>query len=340
MELLVLTNNPDRASYRQRIGIYLPMLRDHGIACRAERFPSGWRGRYRLLSSAGRYDAVFLHKRRLNIIDAAVLRRHARTIIYDFDDAMMVRDADPWRDDRLRKRRFARTVCLADVVIAGNAYLADQARLYNPDVHILPTGLAVDEYARKAPAYACAAPGDSARADDRVRLVWIGSRSTLGYLKSIAPVLDAVGREFPNVVLRIVCDDFFDLDRMPVEKHRWSLDTQAQALAECDIGLGPLPDDPFTRGKCGFKLLQYAAAGLPCVASPVGVNVEIVRDGAMGFLADGPDDWVDRLSTLIADSSLRSQMGRRGRQYVRAYDVGVIGERLLAIVTGAGGRAG
>jgi glycosyltransferase involved in cell wall biosynthesis len=208
------------------------------------------------------------------------------------------------------------------MVIAGNSYLAAHARRFNPRVEILPTGLDVHRYdvVKKQ------------QNDGVVRLVWIGSTSTLKYLMGIRPAPDAIGERFRNVVLRMICDSFSDMGRMPVEKRVWSLQTEVMDLVTSDIGLAPLPDDPFTRGKCGFKIIQYAAAGLPVVASPVGVNAEYVNDGVTGFQAVGVSEWIDKVGKLIEDQQLRERMGQEARASVRKFDKCVIGKHLLSII--------
>jgi glycosyltransferase involved in cell wall biosynthesis len=322
MRLLVLTNNPDRASFRMRVAVYLDMLRDHGIDCEVVTFPTGFGARQRLFRRATSFDGVFLHKRRLNWLDAVSLRRRARRVLYDFDDAVMYRDREPERISRGRLRSFRRTVRLADVVLAGNAYLAEHALRHNPNVHVVPTGVDLSPY-REA----------RCRSDDgRVRLVWIGSKITLKYLRGIQTVLEDLAGRFNNLTLRIISDEYIDVASMKVEERTWSRETEAADLMTADIGLAPLPDDPFTRGKCGFKILQYQAAGLCVVASPVGVNAQYVRDGVTGFLARDPAQWIERLGGLIANADLRTALGRAGRQEVEAFDVGVMGNRLCTLV--------
>lgn len=326
MKLLVLTNNPERASFRQRIAVHLDTLSKHGLESEVAVFPSGAAARWRLFRYASDFDAVFLQKRRLNILDAPVLRRNARKIIYDFDDAVMYSPKNPDRPSSSHARPFRRTVVLADLVVAGNPYLAEQAARFNSNVEILPTGLDTQAYRLDA----------QPQGDGRVRLVWIGSRSTLKYLAGITPVLEQIGDQCKNVVLRIICDDFLDLRSMQVERRPWAQDTQYADLATSDIGLAPLPDDPFTRGKCGFKILQYAAAGLPTVASPVGVNAEYVQNEFTGTLASDPEQWIDGLRKLIADPDKRCRMGRNAVKSVDRFDLAVVGGQLAKLILKCG----
>jgi glycosyltransferase involved in cell wall biosynthesis len=251
------------------------------------------------------------------------MKRYCRKIIYDLDDAVMYDDKNPDRPSRKRLKVFERTVKLADMVIAGNVYLAEHARKFNPNVEILPTGLDVSAYNLRA------APKN----DGKIRLVWIGSHNTLKYLAEIKPALEEVGATFQNVVLKIICDHFFDLKNMVVEKHQWSPQNHISDLLSNDIGLAPLPDDRFTRGKCGFKVLQYAAASLPVVASPVGVNAEYVRDGITGFHAANTSQWVEGISKLIKDPELRKRMSRANRAQVKNFDTNVLGRKLRDLIT-------
>ncbi len=322
MKLLVITNNPDRASFRQRIGMYLPMLADTGISSEIAELPKGFFKRRNFYKNAGGFDAVFLHKKRLNPFDALLLRRYARKVIYDFDDAVMYSGKHPERPSRKRLRDFRRTVGLADLVVAGNEYLAEHARKFNPNVEILPTGLDLDVY-NVQPAR---------NNDDKIRLVWIGSQATLPYLEEIRPALEKIGSSISNIVLRIICDEFSDLRNMEVDKCLWTPQTEIDDLVSSDIGLAPLPDNRFTRGKCGFKILQYAAAGLPSVASPVGINAEIIRDGLNGSHAETLGDWIEKISALVMNESLRIQMGQEARKMVRPFDLASIGPRLVLLV--------
>ena len=323
MNLLIVTNNPHRASFRQRIGVYLDILRANGIDCEVTKLPSGSLARLRLFKKAPEFDGVFLHKKKLNFFDAIWLRKYSKKIIYNFDDAVMYNDKTPEHDSRAHFRPWKRSVELADMVIVGSSYLAEHAQRFNSNVKILPIGLKVSDYEVNCPT----------KSDDRIRLVWIGSSSTLKYLAEINPVLEEIGTRFDNVILRIICDNFFDLQNMKVEKRSWSKQTRAIDLATSDIGLVPLPDNRFTKGKCTFKILEYAAAGLPVVASPVGVNSEYVCDGVTGFHAVNTSQWVDRISSLIKNPQLRKRMGEEGLAKAKNFDVSIIGKQLTGLIS-------
>ncbi|OHB60054.1 MAG: hypothetical protein A2167_08315 [Planctomycetes bacterium RBG_13_46_10] len=322
MNLLILTNNPNRASFRQRIGIYQNILQASGISCKIAQLPSGSLARRQLFKQTAKFDGVFLHRKGLNFLDAFFLSKYSKKIIYDFDDAIMYSDKNPERKSWSHFKPFARSVKLADMVIAGNSYLAEHALRFNQNVVDLPTGLDVNAYKMKK----------NIQNDGKIRLVWIGSRSTLKYLAEIKPALEQIGLRFNNVTLRIICDDFFDLKNMEVEKFQWSLEKQAADLATSHIGLAPLPDNRFTRGKCGFKILQYEAAGLPVVASPVGVNSEYVRQNVTGFLATNNQEWTEKISQLIKNPQLQTQMGNEGLAYVQNFDTGIIGKKLFELI--------
>lgn len=322
MRLLVLTSNPDRASFRQRVGAYRTILAERGVQTEVAVLPEGAWARHRLFRQTRDFDGVFLHKKKLGVLDALCLRRHARKVIYNYDDAIMYDEKSPAKPGWRRGLAFARTVKLADMVLVGSSYLADFARPHNVNVQVLSIGLQTQEYRS----------GESTDRDGKVRLVWIGSTSTLRYLRQMEDVLNEIGRRHKQAVLRIICDEFFELANLAVEKRRWSPQTRAADLATSDIGLAPLPDDPFTRGKCSFKVLEYSASGLPVVASPIGTNAQYVREGVTGFLAGQAGQWVERIDRLIQDPSLRKTMGRAGVERAREFDVQVIGRRLADLI--------
>lgn len=325
VNLLILSNNPSRASFRQRIGLYLPYLSSAGISWKVEKLPAGYLQRSRLFQKAREYDGVLLHKKTLNVLDAFLLGHYARTVLYDFDDAVMYGPSEVEKHFNSHIRPFRRTVRLAKMVFAGNEYLADHARPFCRDVRVVPTGLDVKVFDGL----------QKTKSEPLVRLVWIGSRSTLSYLERISPVLERIGRRYSNTILRIIADAFIDLDSMRVEKCFWTEELQNQQLIDADIGLAPLPENRFTKGKCGFKILQYFAAGLPVAASPVGVNSDLLRQSGAGVPASTDAQWEEALQQLIENKSLRESYGQKGKVFVKQYDREVIGKQFCSLILDA-----
>jgi glycosyltransferase involved in cell wall biosynthesis len=250
---------------------------------------------------------VIIQRRLLSAWQLYLLRRRAARLVFDFDDAIFLRDSysPHGLDDPRKARGFARMMRAVDAVAAGNAYLADEARDAGATgiVSVIPTCVDVRRYQA----------AEHHREGLGVELVWIGSSSTLQGLERIRPLLEAIGRRYPGLRLKLVCDRFLHLERLPVLALRWSEGSEAAELASADIGISWVPDDAWSRGKCGLKLLQYMAAGLPVVANPVGVQTAIVRHGETGFLAETAEQWLEAIGRLAHDAALRRRMGVAGR---------------------------
>jgi glycosyltransferase involved in cell wall biosynthesis len=305
MKVLVIITNPQQASYRLRIDALRLLLAKRGVELDVKIRPRNFLIRRSLLRSAKDYHAVILQRKFLDPADARLLRRAARKIFYDIDDAVMyhahrVGRISQWRTNR----RFDATARVLDHVVAGNEYLAQMFRDRGREVSVLPTCVDPAHYLVKQHAVA-----------DPVRLVWIGSSSTLPYLAEIVPAL----RQLPGVRLITIADRTLDAAAgagVDIEHIPWSLDTESDSLTRGDIGIAPTPCDRWTLGKCGFKIIQYMAAGLPVIASPVGANAEIVRANETGLLATTPQEWVEAIRRLASDANLRAAMGRAGRDRV------------------------
>jgi glycosyltransferase involved in cell wall biosynthesis len=299
-----------------------------GWQVRAERFPSGRYGlrtweRRSLLREA---DVVVLHQIKLSALEARLFASCSRRRIFDVDDAIYVRK--PRRlgeaaDDSLwRKKKFAATCRWADVVAAGNDVLAGVARASAGTVTILPTSIDTAAY-----------QPTTATAADPPTIVWIGSPENLVYLEMIRPALARLAGRYPTLKMRVICSRFPDWPEVNIERIAWNSATEAQALATAHIGVMPLTDDEWARGKCAFKLLQYMAAALPCVASPVGANTEAVIDGFNGFHARTVDEWERHLESLIRSPELRASFGASGRAHVESrYAMRTYQERYLELL--------
>ncbi len=296
---------------------------------RVERFPSGRYGlrtweRRALLRGA---DVVVLHQIKLSALEARLFARLSRRRVFDVDDAIYVRKprrlGDAADDSIWRKRKFAATCRWVDVVAAGNDVLADVARASNRAVAILPTSIDTAVY-----------QPSTATAADPPTVVWIGSPENLVYLEMIRPALARLTGRYPALKMRVICSRFPDWPEINVERVVWSTATEAQTLATAHIGVMPLSDDEWARGKCAFKLLQYMAAALPCVASPVGANTEAVIDGVNGFHARTDAEWEQHLESLIRSPELRARFGASGRRHVESrYAMHTYRTRYLELLT-------
>jgi glycosyltransferase involved in cell wall biosynthesis len=325
MNWIGLVDSPEHVCCRYRLAAFRPFLEQAGHTLELRGLPRRWWARVRLFRGLSGAN-VILQRRLLSGWERVLLRRAAPRLLFDFDDAVFLRDSYAARGlhDRLRLRRFADMVGCADGVIAGNAFLSEHAARWtrSPCVHVIPT--CVDPYR-----YPLAEPVRKTG----VELVWVGSASTLKGLQAIAPLLEEVGRSVPGLHLKLICDRFLQLRDLPVLPCPWTEAGEAEEIARADIGISWIPDDLWSRGKCGLKVLQYMAAGLPVIANPVGVQVEMVRHGETGFLAATPAQWVEAARRLADDPGLRRRMGRAGRQRVEShYSVAAGAARWVALM--------
>jgi glycosyltransferase involved in cell wall biosynthesis len=245
--------------------------------------------------------------------------------IYDFDDAIFHQyEMNPNPAVRaLVGKKFEPLLRAGDLAICGNAYLNDYASRFCKRSAIVPTVLDTDVYL----------PAPTRPAGGPVTIGWIGSPSTWGYVRPILPVLEELIRRFGVRVRVIGAGPQAGAAAPGFEFLDWSQQDEIAMIQGMDIGIMPLPDEPWARGKCGYKLIQYMACGLPAVASPVGVNREIVEHEVSGFHASNPEQWFGALAQLIESPLTRAEMGVAGRERaVRDYSRQAHGRRLAALI--------
>ncbi|HSU69084.1 MAG TPA: glycosyltransferase family 4 protein [Tepidisphaeraceae bacterium] len=308
--VLVLANNLKQASFRLRVEAMIPLLALRGFKLDVQLRPKGWLAGpklRRILRTAGDYHAVLLQRKFLEPGDANTLRVHARRILYDVDDAVMYHNRPVGLVSRWRTiRRFHATARVLDHVIAGNEYLAEIFRGQGCRVSVVPTVVDPDHYQVKVH-----------EPTETPRLVWIGSHSTIQYVQQFLPALEEAATRVPGLKLITIADATVTSGALPVEHVPWSRETEAANLCRGDIGIAPMPADPWTLGKCGFKIVQYMASGLPVVASSVGANAQLVRQGVTGFLPETTEQWAHAIETLAKDVQLRTTLGAAGRELAR-----------------------
>jgi glycosyltransferase involved in cell wall biosynthesis len=342
MKVLFIVPYPSEGpSNRFRVEQYLSYLRQKGWSYSLRPFYNSYL--YRILYKKGRYlhkillvfffalrrlrdvclarhyDAVFIHREASPFpgdFFETMFRKFSRRLIYDFDDSVFQKK--PLKTEKI--------IAVADTVIAGNSFLAAYAARLNKNVVILPTCIDTDIYKPR---------GSSVRRD-KIVVGWIGTSFTSIYLEMLSGVYAQLQRKFSHrLEFRVVGADY----KMPgaaVICRGWSLESEVAELQDFDIGVMPLFDDDWAKGKCAFKIIQYMAVGIPTAASRVGMNIEVIEEGADGFLPVSPKEWVEKLSLLIEDAHLRQRMGEAARRKAQnLYSVSVNKDTFLKIIEGA-----
>jgi glycosyltransferase involved in cell wall biosynthesis len=324
MKVLFLIQGFSVAASRYRVLQYIPYLESKGVEATVSLYPRTLRENFQFFNHLSRFDVIFLQRKRFNQPRLGLLRKRAKRIVYDFDDSVMYRNSkaeDPISSSR--RRRFIQMIQKSDYVIAGNEFLKREALRFNANVEVIPTAIDGERYHLKT--YPVR--------QERVTLGWIGDHGSIHYLEKMKPIFERIGEKYPHAELKIVCDIFFDCERMKVIKKHWTSAEEVSDLQGFDIGLMPLVDDPWSWGKCGLKIIQYQGVGVPVVCTPVGINKDLVEDGINGYWAMTEADWEEKLSLLIENSELREKMGREGRRRVFGnYTCQVCAPRLLTIL--------
>ena len=225
-------------------------------------------------------------------------------IVFDFDDAIFVSYRSP-ANGYLSYLKFAgktKTICrIAAHVMVGNPYLAEYARQVNDHVTVIPTTIDTDKY-KPLP-----------RAESAVPVIgWTGSYSTVQHLDTLRGALLKLAQR-QSFRLRVIGTASYKIPGVEVESSNWKAETELKDLSSIDIGVMPLPNDAWSKGKCGLKALQFMALGIPTICSPVGVNTDIIQDNENGMLADSEDEWVEKMSLLLQSREMRERLGQAGR---------------------------
>lgn len=320
-------------SQRYRLEQWEPLLRERGVEITYEPFEDeelhaflykpgmigkklqlvtrGLGRRMSLVRRAKDYDLVYIMREAALLgppLFEKLIHQQRVPIVFDFDDAVFVSYRSP-SNGYLSYLKFAsktKTICrIASHVMAGNPYLADYARQVNDRVTVIPTTIDTEKYLVPQPKESSGPPV----------IGWTGSYSTVQHLDTLRSALKKLA-ERESFQLRVIGTPSYQCPPIDVEATPWRADTELQDLSAIDIGVMPLPDDKWSKGKCGLKALQFMALGIPTICSPVGVNTDIIQDDQNGFLASTEDEWVDKLTRLLRSRELRQRLGQAGRATV------------------------
>lgn len=283
---------------------------------------------------AERYDVVFVQREMMPYANAVWLeeylgRRKRPALVFDFDDSIHLHYSNPHSPSG----KLPRILKASTLVIAGNNTLAQYASQYQANVRILPTPVLLlpNEAAERK-----VAASRNRKPTEKFTIGWSGTRGHLPYVRSLEPVLADIMQRYPQVCVHLMGTFLSDeLPLFPFEHHYtpWSAQVEQATFALFDCGLMPLPDDQWTRGKCSLKLLQYGAAGMPCIGSPVGMNSEVIDHGKNGFLATTPEQWTEALEFLITQPAAAADMAQAALAQVREkYSVQACTPQLVQIL--------
>jgi glycosyltransferase involved in cell wall biosynthesis len=274
------------------------------------------RQRLKDVKMARDFDLIFLYREAHMLGSTFYERRLAESgvpMIVDFDDSIWLKDISNGNRNLSFLKRPAKTaeiIGLCNASIVGNNYLAAYARQFSNNVFVIPTTIDTDYYN----------PIEKDKISGQIVIGWTGSSTTIKHFSLAVPILHKIRQKYGDKVrFRMISDEPYSGDLEGLEYVRWNRESEVGDLSGIDIGIMPLPDDAWSRGKCGFKGLQYMALQIPAVMSPVGVNTEIIDHGRNGFLADTPEKWQEILSLLIENESLRKTIGQQGRKTVEAH---------------------
>ncbi len=344
--LFVVQHRPNRSpGQRFRFEQYLGYLAQHGFECHyspvlptleADKLfysPGHYLGKARLLVSGLRtrldnywrrndYDIIFIYREALTVGGPwfeRLFKKSRAKIVLDFDDSIWIptvsaaNKALGWLKNADKTKEI---IALADLTIVGNEYLAAYARQFSARVAIIPTTIDTDVY-RPTPKPVGRGSNFGTDYQPVVEIGWSGSVTTVEHFEHLLPALKSIQEKYgQRVRFKLIGDKNYQHKALGIKGLPWRHETEISDLGTMAIGVMPLPDNGWARGKCGLKGLQYMALGIPTIMSPVGVNGEIIRDGENGFLADTMDEWVAKLSLLIDSPDLRARVGAAGRQTV------------------------
>ncbi len=270
--------------------------------------------RIRDIIRAKDFDIIFIYREAFmtgTVLFEKLIHKAGDKIIFDFDDAIWNHDVSVGNKNLAWLKRPEKTndiIALADLVFAGNQYLAEYASNHNKNVVIVPSTIDLEYYRIPAKNFSVTNP---------VIIGWSGSLTTIEHFKPIIPVLKKLKEKFGSKIeFKVFGIPEYENEELGIKGIAWTPENEVSEIASFDIGIMPLPDNEWSRGKCGMKGLQYMALEVATIMSPVGVNKEIIQDGKNGFLASSDEEWLQKISVLVESKELRDKFGKAGRETV------------------------
>jgi glycosyltransferase involved in cell wall biosynthesis len=334
--LFIAAHRPDRSpSQRYRFEQYFDFLRENGYECELSYilseaddkafYSSGSitqkflitlksaRKRMKDVMRSNQYDILFVQREAFMTGSSFFEKRFSKSsakLVFDFDDSIWLLDTSNankmWAWMKSAKKT-GQIISVADMVFAGNKYLSDYAKQFNNNVKIVPTTIDMKLFERKKEYIN----------NEKICIGWSGSLTTIKHFEAALPYLKKIKEKYGDkVFFKVMGDDTYYNKELDIKGISWTSNSEVDVLSSFDIGIMPLPDDQWVKGKCGLKGLSYMALEVPTIMSAVGVNPDIINDGTNGFLASTDEEWMHRLSQLIDSFELRKMIGKKGRETV------------------------
>lgn len=334
--LFVAMHYPDRApGQRFRFEQYFKYLEDNGYECHLSNlldkesdrifYSSGnttkklsiilkaFIKRLKDAMNADKYDAIFVF-REVFMMRTLMLEKmfckHTDKLMFDFDDSVWLPNVSKANEKFIFLKSHnvvSELISHCKLVIAGNPYLKNYASEFNKNITIIPTTIDVNEYVKM----------NAEKKDDRVCIGWSGSVTTIQHFKTALPFLKEIKQKYGDkIYFQVIGDKNYVNEELGIKGVAWTKESELTELNKIDIGLMPLPDDLWAKGKCALKGLQYMALEIPTIMSPVGVNIDVIKDGENGYLATSVEEWKQKLELLINSKELREKVGKAGRKTV------------------------
>ena len=317
--ILFIIPNSSLPSSRVRVLNMIPELEKQGFESTVALYPVEKKEQLDIIRKSGKYDLVVLQKRLPSRFFLLLLSLASRRLAFDFDDAIYFRhDSNEAMSNPSQMGRFIMTAQKVDFVMAGNRILADFAGQFNDRVIVIPSAVETRHM-----------PVKNHHMENGTTLIgWVGGSNNLIHLNQISHILQKLARRYP-IELRILSSQTLEIPGVVTRFVPWQLETQDREIAKFDIGIMPLPDNIRTRGKCGYKALQYMSAKVPPVVSGVGINTHIVEHGREGMVASSSEAFLSCLKSLIEDPLLRRKLGANARKKVeREFSIHTVARQL------------
>ena len=318
-KILILTKGLQASSSRERALVYGDLLKSDKVYYHHIGLSKRPLNYLKAIIKASSYDVIFLQRKLVPRFFFKILRIFSKKIIYDFDDAVFLNSDGEISNHKFKK--FSYICCNSDLIFAGNEFLKKQAEKFNKKSFLLPTCLDISKYNLKA-------EKDKHFFD----LVWIGSKSTSKYLIEIIPFLEIANQRLKDLRLINISDIKLESDLIKIKNITWSESVQYREIKSAKVGLAPLDNSNWSRGKCAFKLLQYASAGLPIVSSNIGLNGKLIKSYEAGMLVNKGSDWIYNITKLRSDVAIRKKYAKNALNMSKSFDINANYKRMKKII--------